>query len=146
MSYAVGHAFNMHDMFMNFPYEKLEMSCNDCERINKDPHRDHLVKKIFRACVKEILNDVVDNNVTFNLPTEPRHVYIHVRRSFGEEFKWARRHGKWNDVDFLKSNFSGNQLSLNMGGMYAHKGKPIYVDKRLKQKLTDNTNLGKQYC
>ena len=35
MKYSTGCAFNMDEMFMNFPYNKLEMSCEDCKRINK---------------------------------------------------------------------------------------------------------------
>ena len=49
--------------------------------------------------------------------------------------------------DFLASNFSGNQLTLNM---YDREGrptrtKPIYVNKKYKDKLTYYTNQGKQY-
>jgi len=60
----------------------------------------------------------------------------------------ARRNGKWQDVDFLNSYFSGYQLTLNM---YNKEGKPvrikpIYLDNKLKNKLTEYTNQGKQYC
>ena len=101
MKYATGCAFNMDEMFMNFPYNKLEMSCEDCKRINKDPHRDVLVKKIFRECVKEVLNDIVDNNVTFVLPTQGRFAEMHVKRTYGEDFKKARRHCRFFKVRIL---------------------------------------------
>lgn len=146
MNYATGCAFNMDEMFMNFPYDKLEMSCEDCKRINKDPHRDVLVKKIFRECVKEVLNDIVDNNVTFVLPTQGRFAEMHVKRTYGEDFKKARRHGKWRDVDFLKSGFSGNEIVLNIKSGNLVKSKTVYVDKNIKNKIIENTNEGKQYC
>ena len=63
--YSTGCAFNMDEMFMNFPYKKLKLSCDDCLNINGNLHRDKLVKKVFRECVKMVLNDVIDNNVTF---------------------------------------------------------------------------------
>ena len=34
MNYAVGHSFNVDEMFMNFPYKKLKLTCEDCKRIN----------------------------------------------------------------------------------------------------------------
>jgi hypothetical protein len=65
-----------------------------------------------------------------------------VQRTTGDDFAAARRNGKWQDVDFLESYFSGYQLVLNMynkdGGVT--RTKPIYVDKKLKNKLTNYTN------
>lgn len=146
MNYSTGCAFNMDDMFMNFPYDKLEMSCEDCKEINGNPHRDHLVKKVFRECVKEVLEDMIENNITFVLPTQGRHAEMHVKRTYGEDFKNARRNGKWRDVDFLKSGFSGNQIVLNIKSGHMIKTKPVYVNKSLKKRLTNYTNKGKQYC
>ena len=63
----------------------------------------------------------------------------------GEEFKKLRRAGKFTDVDFLASNFSGYQLGLDMyysdGRPFLHK--PVYVDKKRKERITENTNNGK---
>mgnify|MGYP007064439931 FL=1 len=146
MNYAVGHSFNVDEMFMNFPYKKLKLTCEDCKRINGNKDRDTLVKKIFRDSVKVILNDIIDNNVTFILPTNKGIADIHVRRTYGEDFKKARKRGKWKNVDFLSSNFSGNELVLSMKHNVFSKEKIIYVDKNLKSKITENTNNGMQYC
>ena len=101
---------------------------------------------IFRECVKEVLNDIVDNNVTFVLPTQGRFAEMHVKRTYGEDFKRARRSGKWRDVDFLSSGFSGNEIVLNIKSGNFIKSKTVYVDKNIKNKITENTNKGKQYC
>lgn len=146
MNYAVGHSFNVDEMFMNFPYKKLKLTCEDCKRINGNKDRDALVKKIFRDSVKVILSDIIDNNVTFILPTNKGIADIHVRRTYGEGFKKARKRGKWKNVDFLSSNFSGNELVLSMKHNVFSKEKIIYVDKNLKSKITENTNNGMQYC
>ncbi len=146
MNYAVGHSFNMDEMFMNFPYKKLKLTCEDCKRINGNKDRDALVKKIFRDSVKVIFSDIIDNNVTFILPTNKGIADIHVRRTYGEDFKKARKRGKWKNVDFLSSNFSGNELVLSMKHNVFSKEKIIYVDKNLKSKITENTNNGMQYC
>jgi hypothetical protein len=54
-----------------------------------------LIEKIFRECLKEVLNDIIDNNITFELPTGSRRADIHVQRTSGDDFAAARRNGKW---------------------------------------------------
>jgi hypothetical protein len=53
------------------------------------------------------------------------------------DFKTARQHGKFMDVDFLNSNFTANQLQLYM---YGHRNipkiRPIYVNKDIKDRIT----------
>lgn len=146
--YATGYAFNVDEIFENFPYDKLLVTCNDCNIVNGDYHKDKLVKRVFKDALKLILNDIIDNNITFQLPTGSRHAEIHVNNYEGDKFVEARKRGKWLDVDFLASNFTGNQLVLEMHGKNGGviRRKPIYVDKRLKQKITDNTNEGIRYC
>lgn len=146
MNYATGAAFNLKETFLNFPFNKLKISCDDCKSINGNPHRDILVRQIFRECYKLILNDIIDNNVTFELPITNRKVFINMKRTKGEQFKRARRFGKWEEIDFLSSLFSGYELALTIETNTIPKVKNIYVDKNLKKKIIDNTNLGKQYC
>ena len=148
MNYALGCAFNLDELFLNLDKSRLKMTCELCERINNDNHKDKLIKKIFRESVKIVLKDILENNVTFIMPTGGRKSDIHVKSYSNEDFVAGRKHGKWMDIDFLASYFTGNQLVLNMydkdGGVT--RIKPIYVDKNYKKILIDNTNKGKQYC
>lgn len=136
MNFAVGCAFNQDEMMMNLKKQKLKSVKN------KD-----LIKKIARDSIKLVLNDIIDNNVTFQLPTGSRKSDIHMRRIEGKEFVKARQNGKFQDIDFLISNFGGYQMVLNM---YDREGrptriKPIYLNKEYKNKITNYTNAGKQY-
>ncbi len=148
MNYATGAAFNLDEVFENFDMSKLKMNCDLCQKINGNPHRDILVKKIFREAMKLIFDDIIENNVTFQLPTASRKSDIHMLRYSNEDFAEGRRNGKWKDVDFLKSVFTGYQMVLNMydkdGGVT--RTKPIYLDKKRKNRITELTNNGKQYC
>lgn len=145
MNYAIGCAFNTDEMFMNFPFKKLKLTCEECRQINGDPHRDVLVKQVFRECLKLVLNDVIDNNVTFHLPTGAKKSNIHMKRVRGESFKNLRRAGKWQDVDILESNFTGYELGFYMYGQVSPRVKTIYVNKPFKDRITANTNKGMQY-
>lgn len=143
---ATGCAFNLDEMFINFPYEKLKLTCEDCEKINNNSHRDKLVKKIFREFLKIVFNDVIDNNVTFQLPTGKQKCDIHMKKVQDDAFKNLRKSGKWSDVDFITSEFTGYELGLFMYGERDPRIKTIYVNKQLKDKITKNTNDGIRYC
>lgn len=147
MNYATGYAFNIDEIFENFPYKKLLVTCDDCNIVNGDYHKDKLVKRVFKDALKLIINDIIENNVTFQLPTGGIRSEIHVNSTDGKDFEEARRRGKWLDVDFLASNFTGNQLVLDMyrkGGI--RRRKPIYVSKYYRDRLLQLTNDGKKYC
>lgn len=148
MNLALGHAFNLKNLFENFPYKKLKTNCKKCQEIIGKPHRQILVLRVFMESLRIILNDIIENNVTFQLPTGGRKSDIHVTRVTGDDFIAARQNGKWLDIDYLNSLFSGYRLTLSM---YDKDGrptrvKPIYTDKHLNKKLTDLVNQGKQYC
>ena len=64
-----------------------------------------------------------------------------------DSFKQLRKHGKWKNVDFLKSWFTGNQIGLFMHSpVRPSRVKNIYVNKELRDKIAQNTNNGKKYC
>lgn len=144
MNYATGYAFNTKDLFANFPISKLKTSGEMCKKILGFIDRRALAIRIFLYAVKVILLDIINNNVTFKLPTQ-RECYLNIVRTHGEAFKKARRNGKWLEVDYLKSDFSGYQMQF----MYMANGreikKPVYLSKWMKDKITKNTNKGMQY-
>ena len=148
MNYATGCAFNLDEMLINLDKSKLKMTCDLCERINGNKHKDILIKQICLEGTKLVLDDIIDNNVTFELPTgSARKTQIRMERFTGDDFAKARRNGKFTEVDFLTSNFSGYQLMLEMfykDGSPRRK-KSIYVDSTRKQRIIDHTNNGKQY-
>ena len=138
MSYAVGCAFSLDEMMMNFKKQKLK----SIKKQNKA-----LVKRIAKDAIKLVLNDIIENNVTFQLPTGSRKSDIHMTRISGDDFVTATQNGKFQDVDYLASNFSGYQLTLNMYDKDGRptRSKPIYLNKEFKNRITEYTNQGKQY-
>ena len=144
--YALGCAFSLKNLFDNFPYKQLKINCKQCKAIIGDNHRDKLVKKIFKENLKLVINDIIDNNVTFWLPlTGEKKCNIRMRRVQGKEFQNMRKAGKWKDIDILKSMFSGYQLSFSMLGKRTPRVKSIYVNKELRDKIIENINNGVQY-
>jgi hypothetical protein len=69
-----------------------------------------------------------------------------MNKTSGNNFKNAVKYGKWRDVDFLTSNFTGYQLSLKTkSSKRPEKEKTIYLDYKHKDRITELTNEGKRY-
>lgn len=145
MILAVGAAFNSDNLIYNLKWDKLKLTCAQCVKSIGDAHRDRTVKKIFRECIKLVIEDVIENNVTFWLPTGSRKCNIHMMRTTGDDFKNLRRHGKWRDVDLLSSYFTGYQLGFFMYGNRTPRTKRIYLNKYYKDRITEYTNQGRGY-
>ena len=146
-NYAMGHAFTGKDLFMNFPVDKLKMSKEQCVEIYSDGNKRDLAEQIFIRSVQMVVDDIIDNNVHFKLPGLGRtQAYMYMKRTEGKKFKKAFKNGKWNDVDFITSNFSGYQLNLEMQSeKRLPREKMIYLSAKDKQRIIDHTNNGKQY-
>lgn len=145
MNYALGYAFSAKDLFYNFNTTKLKLNKKSGLDIRLDRDKKNLAAKIFAKSAELIIKDIIDNNTHFKLPGNCD-AYLFMKRTEGEQFKKAFRRGKWRDVDFIQSNFSGYQIFLEMrSNKRLPRQKPIYVSSQLKQQIIDNTNLGKQY-
>lgn len=144
MHYATGYCFNTKHLFQNFPVEKLVMSSDIRRKVAGGDGKRALAIRIFIYAVKLILLDIIDNNVTFKFPTN-RPAFLNIVGTFGEEFKKARRNGKWLDVDYLKSDFTGYQMQFTRIVKDREIRKPVYVSRWMKDKITARTNAGLPY-
>lgn len=141
MNFSTGCAFNLREMFYKFPIEKLSFG----GEITK--YRRKLAAKIFKENVKMVIQDIIDNNVTFNLPLyRGKKCKMHMKRYSGKRFIAMRKKGKWRDVDYLKSQFSGYMPVMYINSNGTPREKNIYLNRKLLDKITENTNKGKQYC
>lgn len=142
---AIGHACSPNDLFVRFPYEKCKsLKGRKSEKLS-------LIKKVFKECIKLIMIDIIENNVTFHLPNFIwRGGEIHMEAIRDSEFEKVRKKGKFKEIDFLESLFTGYQMYLYIHGKrddFLHRRKfPIYLSGEFKDKIIKYTNQGKQYC
>lgn len=143
----MGHSFTCHDIFMNFPVRKLKMTPELCKQYYSDGSKRDFAASIWMESAKLVVDDIIENNIQFKLPGMGRtQSYIQMKRTTGDEFKKAFKNGKWNDVDFIISNFSGYQLQLIMESKKrTSREKPIYLAGKDRDRITEYTNQGKQY-
>lgn len=144
--YALGWACNLNNIFVRFPYEK----CQSLKKLLKVKQKS-IVKQVMREGINQVLNDIIENNATFQLP----HIgYLNGEMRLeavkDDDFIKAKQAGKFKGVDFLESFFTGYQMNLYISGKrdnFLHAKKHhVYFGKIHKEKLIENTNKGKQYC
>lgn len=143
MNYATGYACSLNDLLVRFPYEKLEMKGTKKEKRS-------VMKRVFKEGVKAVIQDIIDNNDVFVLPgVRGGRSELRMDKTDGSEFERARKNGKFKDVDFLESLFTGYQLGLFIESRNKNisviRKKPVYVNKYYKNQITKNTNEGKTY-
>lgn len=141
--HTISHSFTAKDLFAALP-QKLLRGIWVKKRF-KD--RKVLAAKIFEDCFHMILLDIINNNVTFVLPLKFGNYGEISMKSFSEEnFKEVYKKGKFNDLDYVLTQFTGNQLAFRYTKPgYDASEKLIYVDSSLKSLITKNTYEGKQY-
>ena len=146
-NFAMGHTFNTKDLFHNFPIDKLKMDYNTVRSIYSDGDKRSLSASIFAKGMQLIVEDIIENNVHFLLPTlGSNESYLYMKKTSGNDFKKAVKNGKWRDVDFLTSNFTGYQLSMSVKSTKrTEKEKSIYLGYKHKDRITELTNEGKRY-
>lgn len=145
MNYATGYAMNIDELFLSFPTSKMTITTKACEELIGNRHKETIAKKIFKSAINMVLEDIIENNVTFILPTKSKRAELYMKRFSREEFSKARRNGKWNKVDFLTSNFCAYQIVFKFQSEGVIREKLIYLDPKHRDRITDYTNQGKQY-
>ena len=142
---ALGYASSLNDLMVGFDLNKLK-SVKDLPSQKKKS----LFKQVFIESIKMVLHDILDNNNTFITPNVGRaHGELRMEAITDSEFERARKNGKFRDIDFLESMFTGYQMYLYLYGsqdkIIPKRKKPIYFSKEFRNKLVKNTNEGKQY-
>lgn len=114
---------------------------------NRYKDRKQLAANIFKDCFYDILLDIIENNVTFVLPLKyGNYAEIYMKQFADEEFKRVYKYGKFNNIDFVLSQFTGNSLVYKYNThTVGTKEKPIYVNKDLKKLIEKYTNEARQY-
>lgn len=145
--FAMGHTFSSRELFHNFPINKLKIDYDTVKQIYSDGDKRSLSASIFARGMQLIVEDIIENNVHFLLPTAgSNEAYLYMNKTSGADFKKAVKRGKWRDVDFLTSNFTGYQLALSVKSKKRpEKIKPIYLGYKHKDRITELTNEGKRY-
>jgi hypothetical protein len=105
MNYATGYGISPKELYTTFKQEYITTTQAELGEKNKKK----VCGRVFTYCMLQILNDIIDNNVIFQLPVNTE-AYLEMQSFRGEDFKKARQNGAFEDVNLTTSHFTGNQL------------------------------------
>lgn len=144
LSLATRSCLNVPDMFKRFPYEKLK---TNPEILGGSYGKRKLVKDVFTSFFNMVVDDIIDNQITFEFPLyTDEHSYLNIKPITGEKFKKIYTAGSWPGLDFLKTNFTGYRMYFSyVNGGHECKDKEIVLPKVKTKRIIENANNGKVY-
>lgn len=140
MNYALGYSLDVGNLFMNYDLSKLDLTAKQCEKIIHNRHKEVIAEKVFREAVQLVVDDIIENNNSFSLPTGSRTSIIHMQKFSFDDFKKRRKLGKWKKVDYFTSIYTGYQMCLDYKRGEVDVTKPIYLDPARRDRIDEQTN------
>lgn len=114
-------------------------------KLNKNtPNLRKYLGKIYMELMELVIDDIIENNVTFKLSLIlDRKGTLQIRPIRDESFKDLMQNGSFEGLDFLKTDFTGYRLFYSSS--YRNKDRFVALDKRNKKRIIDKANNGMKY-
>lgn len=106
-------SFSSKELFDNFNVKQLKIKAKTLEKEYGSNKRKVYCGLVFTYCIYLICLDIIQNNVTFALPTKAfRKAQIYIKPFVGEELQLYCKRGRFKDIDLLATNFVAYDLVL----------------------------------
>ncbi len=143
---AYEYAFSAEDLYINLDDKFLKGERAQFRTERRYGTRRRHAAAIFEQCFYEILLDIIENNVTFVFPLKyGNYAEIHMTTIEDEKFKDLYKQGRFQNIDFVATQFSTSRLEF----MYKRSDRmikvPIILRKELGRLLIQRVNEGKKY-
>lgn len=145
MSYALGYTLGPKDLFFNFNKSKLKFTSKECEELFNHRHREIIVDQVFKYALSLIVNDIIENNEIFNLPTGKKKAYLKMKVVENDKLLEGISNGKWEDIDLYSSMFRAYQLMFEYQNRDVFRQKLVYLHSQHRDRIMELTNQGKNY-
>ena len=136
--WATSYALTAKDLYTKFPYKRLK---TNIRQLPNGSSQAQLLAQVFRYFFYLVIKDIIENKTTFRFPRSYR-AFLEMLSVSGDEFVKARQNGKFQDVDFLTSDFTGYNLGLRYNTRYGKWTKALHVSEKYKDRITELTNQG----
>lgn len=144
--YALGHAINGPQLFLPFNNRRIKTKRKYVKELVKSEHKEYLANMIFADALKLIMEDIIENSVTFDFRLAKNKVAeFYIKEYSGEDFIKRRQRGLWKEIDYLNTNFSGYQPTFKYQKAGYTIEKPIHLDTKHKLRIAELANNGKSY-
>ena len=97
----------------------------------------------FRYCMRLVIETVIRDKVRFKIPEQ--NAYIDFEIVEGDKFINHRQNGRFSEIDFVESDFTGYFLNYFFQTKAYQKVMPIYLGGELKKEFLEGINSGEKY-
>lgn len=145
MRILFNHGFTAGELFTNAPENLTKLKWAWINE-NYGWHRTYedAIAEPFKYCFSLVINKVLDERVRFKMPVKSS-AYIDFEIVSEEKFVEQRQNGRFSEIDFVESDFTGYFLNYFYLSKAYEKMKPIYLGGRLKEKFLSGINSGIKY-
>lgn len=144
--YKPDFCFNSSDIYKFSNPKKWGLTKKIALSITSDGGLQYTCAMIFLHYMWYVLLDIIENNVTFEFPLLGKDkAYLFVKAVDGEEFKKLYALGKFSDIDFIKTGFTGFQICFKWNTKNGWHEKWCYISWRLKNYFIAKINNGTKY-
>lgn len=144
--YALGHAINGRQLFRNLAAKRIKTPNKEIKKLVKSQHKEYLASKIFTDAVQMVMDDIIDNSVTFEISLNKKQLgQLYIKEVSGEDFINEYKNGRHKYIDYLDTNFTGYNPVFKYSKAGYTVEKPIYLDKKRQQRIAERANSGKSY-
>lgn len=137
------HTISALNLYNNYDVKKLTGKGN-IRVTYKAATKKVLCAKIFLEFIELMLNDYVEGD-TFHLPTNNISIFTYETLK-GEAFKSAYRSGKFDDIDYLMSNFTIYMTIFRYFYRGNLKSVRVILSERYRNRIIEKTSNGFKYA
>ena len=145
MRILFNHGLSGGELYTNTPISIIDRKwrwLNDTFGWSKT--HDDALSAPFKYCLGLIFNRILDEKVRFKIPGR-NDAYIDFEIVSGEKFETQRQNGRFSEIDFIESDFTGYFLTYYFQTKAYQKAMPIYIGGELKKKFLEGINSGVKY-
>lgn len=145
MRILFNHGLTVEELYSNTPKRIIDRKWTwFIKNYGQTSSYEDAIADPFKYCLGLILNYILDNKVRFIIPGVPES-YIDFEIVTGEFFEDQRQKGRFQEIDFIESDFTGYALRYYFKARAYQKAYPIYLGGELKQKFFNGINSGEKY-
>lgn len=145
MRMLFNHGLNPAELYSNTPKKIIDRKWRwFIKHYGATSSYENAIADPFKYCFGLIMNRVLDDKVRFKIPVRSE-AYIDFEIVHGDKFEKHRQNGRFQNIDFIESDFTGYALRYYFKAKAYQKSYPIYLGSQLKQKFLEGINSGEKY-
>ena len=145
MRMLFNHGLTVEELYSNTPKTITDRKWTwFIKRYGSTSSYEDAISDPFKYCLGLIFNYILDNKVRFVVPCVAES-YIDFEIVTQDMFEIQRQNGRFQEIDFIESDFTGYALRYYFKTKAYQKAYPVYFGGELKQKFLGGINSGVKY-